>query len=101
MASFFPDLNVWLAVSVDGHVHHKNCWNWLSQLNTDVRLIFSRYTQVGLLRLLTNAATMGDETLTLGKAWTVYDRWLADPRVHFYPEPRNFDAAFRGSTVMF
>ena len=50
---------------------------------------------VGLLRLLTNAAVMGDQTLTLRKAWAVYDRWLEDPRVEFNPEPRNIDLGFR------
>ena len=64
-------------------------------------LVFSRFTQIGLLRLLTNTAVMGDETLTLHKAWAVYDRWLKDPRVEFYPEPRNVDAAFRRATEQF
>lgn len=41
---------------------------------------------------------MGTRTLPLGKAWSVYDRWLEDPRVEFYPEPRNLDAAFRSAT---
>jgi predicted nucleic acid-binding protein len=44
---------------------------------------------------------MGDETLTLRKAWAVYDRWLQDPRVVFYPEPRNVDAEFRLATGPF
>jgi len=64
-------------------------------------LIFARFTQLGLLRLLTNNAVMGDTTLTLGEAWAVYDRWLQDPRVEFYPEPRNVDAAFRRATKPF
>lgn len=55
----------------------------------------SRYTQIGLLRLLTNASVMGDQTLTMRKAWGVYDRWLEDPRVEFYPEPRGVDTVFR------
>jgi hypothetical protein len=31
----------------------------------------------------------------------VYDRWLADPRVEFYPEPRGVDAEFREATGPF
>ncbi len=38
---------------------------------------------------------MGEQTLTLRKAWSLYDRWLSDPRVDFYPEPREVDAEFR------
>lgn len=39
--------------------------------------------------------------MTLSKAWGVYDKWLEDPRVKFYPEPRNLDAAFRKMTEPF
>ncbi len=101
MISFFPDLNVWLALCVAGHRHNSDAWNWLSPLPREARLIFSRYTHVGLLRLLTNRSVMGERTLTLRKAWGVYDRWLNDPRVEFYPEPRGLDAGFREATAPF
>ena len=99
MTLFFPDLNVWIALSVSGHSHTSQAWNWLNLLPAESRLIFSRYTQIGLLRLLTSQAVMGDRTLTVRQAWIVYDRWLRDPRVEFYPEPRGLDAAFREATV--
>jgi toxin-antitoxin system PIN domain toxin len=101
MTSFFPDLNVWLALSVAGHAHDAHAWDWLNRVPRDCKLAFSRYTQIGLLRLLSNESVMGQQTLTLRKAWSVYDRWLEDPRVEFYPEPRDLDAAFRVSTAPF
>jgi toxin-antitoxin system PIN domain toxin len=101
MTLFFPDLNVWLALSDTGHTHSASAWKWLRILPDDRRLIFSRYTQIGLLRLLTNVSVMGDQTLTVSKAWNVYDRWLEDPRVEFYPEPRNLDTGFRQNTEAF
>jgi uncharacterized protein len=101
MTLFFPDLNVRLALSDTGHIHSASAWKWLKMLPNDHRLIFSRYTQIGLLRLLTNASVMGDQTLTLRKAWAVYDRWLEDPRVEFYPEPRNLETEFRQTTEPF
>lgn len=101
MTLFFPDLNVWLALSDTGHTHSASAWKWLKMLPDDRKLIFSRYTQIGLLRLLTDASVMGDQTLTLRKAWGVYDRWLEDPRVEFYPEPRNLDTGFRQTTEPF
>lgn len=101
MTSFFPDLNVWVALSVAGHVHSREAWNWLHVLPHESRLIFSRYTHLGMLRLLTNPAAMGDQTLTLRKAWDVYDRWLSDPRVEFYPEPRGIDPELRTATAPF
>jgi toxin-antitoxin system PIN domain toxin len=101
MTLFFPDLNVWLALSVASHSHCRKAWSWLNLLPDDARLIFSRYTRAGLLGLLTNRAAMGEQTLTLRQAWGAYDRWLKDPRVEFYPEPRGLDAAFRKATAPF
>jgi len=101
MISFFPDLNVWLALSVASHSHRTDAWSWLNLVPHEARLIFSRYTHIGLLRLLTNRSVMGEQTLTLRKAWGVYDRWLSDPRVDFYPEPRDLDAGFREATAPF
>jgi hypothetical protein len=65
MTSFFPDVNVWIALSVIGHSHNLAAWGWLDHLPPEASLIFSRYTQVGLLRLLTNQTAMGEETLTI------------------------------------
>jgi len=101
MILFFPDLNVWLALSVSEHEHNKEAWSWVRLLPTEANLIFSRYTQLGLLRLLTNRAVMGEQTLTLKQGWDVYEEWLRDPRVEFYPEPRGLDAAFRQATAPF
>ena len=39
--------------------------------------------------------------MTLSKAWGLYDKWLEDPRVKFYPEPRNLHPAFRKVTELF
>jgi len=101
MISFFPDLNVWVALSDQSHVHGGQAWEWLNLLPKEARLIFSRYTHIGLLRLLTSEAVMGPATLTLEKAWRVYDTWLGDPRVEFYPEPGGLDAALRDATAPF
>lgn len=99
MTLFFPDLNVWLALSVGSHSHSAQAWQWIGALPLEIRLVFCRYTHIGLLRLLTNESAMGQQTLTLRKAWGVYDRWLEDPRVEFYPEPRGIEALFRETTA--
>ena len=98
MTLFFPDLNVWLALSDFGNSHHTAAWRWRNLLPADDKLIFSRYTQIGLLRLLANPAVMGNQVLKLKEAWQVYDRWLEDPRVEFYLEPRGVDSTFRKVT---
>ncbi len=101
MTSFFPDLNVWLALSVRDHSHNKEAFAWLNSLPLDAELIIGRYSQIGLLRLLTNESVMGEQTLTLNRAWSVYDHWLADPRVAFYPEPPELEAALRKASAPF
>ena len=101
MTLFFPDLNVWLALSDMGHEHSTDAWRWLNRLPGNARLVFSRYTQIGLLRLFVTPSVMGDAALTVGKAWDVYDRWLEDPRVELYPDPRDADNVFRHLTASF
>jgi toxin-antitoxin system PIN domain toxin len=98
MISFFPDVNVWLALSIADHSHSEDAWRWLGTLASDARLAFGRYTQLGMLRLLTNPQVMGAKPLTLAKAWEVYDRWLEDPRVEYFAEPRSVDTVFRDLT---
>lgn len=92
-----PDLNVWLALSWVNHRHSQAAWNWFSR-QEDSRLSFCRFTQLGLLRLLTTGAIMGKEVLTVGEAWKVYDRWLEDPRIGLRQESQDLNAAFRAAT---
>ncbi len=101
MTSYFLDLNVWLALSDAANAHAAAAWSWVELLPDDARLIFSRYTQLGLLRLLTNPAVMAANTLTIGAAWKVYQRWLSDPLVEFHPEPSGLDDAFRRALSAF
>jgi len=81
------------------HIQNREAWHWLTIQPDDTRLIFSRYTQVGLLRLLSNPAVMGDAALTMHQAWRVYDSWLKDSRVEYHPEPRGLDVIFREATA--
>jgi toxin-antitoxin system PIN domain toxin len=101
MTLFFPDLNVWLALSDGGHSHNAVARAWVNALASDDRLLFSRYTQIGLLRLLTNQAVMGNRTLALHQGWAVYDSWIAHPRVEFCPEPEQVERSFRLFTTPF
>lgn len=101
MTLCFLDLNVWLALADLGHEHNRDAWTWMDHLPSDAKLVFSRFTQIGLLRLLASPSVMGEAVLTLGKAWNLYNEWLEDPRVEFYPEPRDVDTAFRRLTAPF
>ena len=89
----FPDVNVWLAVAAPEHVHHTAAREWW-ELESG-RIAFCRSTQLGLLRLVTTAAAMGGQPLTMAEAWGVYDRFFEDGRVTFLPEPAEVDRQFR------
>jgi hypothetical protein len=72
MTSFFPDLNLWLALPVAGHRNSTEAWRWLNLPPQDTGLIFCRYTQIGML----NQSVMREQTLTLRKAWrNVFQRF--------------------------
>jgi toxin-antitoxin system PIN domain toxin len=92
-----PDLNVWLALSWASHMHSDAAWAWFSR-EAGGRFFFCQLTQVGLLRLLATSAVMGEDVLTVGQAWKVYDRWLEDSRIGMQQELSGIDAAFRAAT---
>jgi uncharacterized protein len=95
----FPDINVWVALTYDRHVHHGAAQKWFESLTPSARLFFCRITQLGFLRLLSAPAVMGpDEAKSQQEAWKAYDVWLADERVGFLDEPLGFEERFRGLT---
>lgn len=97
--SLFPDINVWVALTYDRHVHHFSARRWFEGLAPSGRLFFCRPTQLGLLRLLTAAAVMGpDEAKSQQEAWKAYDVWLRDERVEFLDESSGLEAQFRALT---
>ena len=101
MTSFFPDLNVWFALSVEGHLHGGAAWQWLNAMPSGRKLVFCRHTHLGLIRLLTNTAAMGRRVMTVADALEVYDAWLGDPRVEFFQEPRDLNQAFQDAVEPF
>ena len=96
--SLFPDINVWVALTYEGHARHRTAASWFATLKPDMSLVFCRLTQLGLLRLLTTEAVMGDEVMTQPEAWAAYDQWHQDPRVDVVDEPAEIEARFRALT---
>lgn len=100
-SSLFPDVNVWVALTHDGHQHHTIALNWFVNLDDDARLFFCRITQLGLLRLLSQAAVMGtDEVMSQAEAWDAYDALCTDSRVAFLPETAGVETEFRRITML-
>lgn len=92
--SYFPDINIWLAVVVERHVCNPAASRWWNSDKPE-SIGFCRFTQLGLLRHLTNAATMKGNPLTNRQAWKVFDTLASDERVGFYPESPGLDALLR------
>ena len=94
-----PDINVWLALTFDSHVHHPAAKAWFDALSGET-CYFCRMTQQGFLRLATNKAVFGPDTLTLPDAWQKYDILQSDVRVGFAEEPAGLEASWRSFTQL-
>lgn len=95
MVSYFPDVNTWLALVWEGHVNHRVAIGWFDGAADTSRFIFSRYSQLGLLRLITNSQVMGDSVVSLGGAFALYDSLMEDARIQLAPEPQDVDRLMR------
>jgi uncharacterized protein len=87
------DVGVWLAAVWGRHVHNPAAADWFGQ-ETD-GIAFCRVTQMGLLRLLSNPAIMGEDAIERSQAWRTYDQLWADERVVWADEPVELDAVWR------
>jgi toxin-antitoxin system PIN domain toxin len=94
ISSTFPDVNVWLALLMEDHMHRAAARRWLESTDSGV-IGFVRVTQMSVLRLLTTPAAMNGRPLRMPGAWAAYDRLFGDDRVAFVDEPSGIDEAFR------
>jgi toxin-antitoxin system PIN domain toxin len=92
-----PDVNVWLALVFNAHVHHPLALAWFNSL-TDETCHFCRLTQLGFLRLANNPKVFPNDAVSVAVAWQLYDTTLTDPRVSFAAEPAGLEAAWRQFT---
>ncbi len=92
--TYLPDVNIWVALTSNRHVHHFLANEWLQDIETD-QIAFCRISELGFLRLLTNVHVMGRDVLSPLKAWRVYDEWRTDDRVVFLSEHAEFSEKWR------
>ena len=91
----FPDLNVWIALSLRAHEHNGVAWEWYRSLRSEEELAFCRLSQLGLLRLLTTQGVAKHETLTQIQAWAVYDGWIKNGGATYIEEPFGIETEMR------
>ena len=65
---FLPDVNLWLALAFESHVHHSAAKSWFESVQ-EQDCTFCRLTQQGFLRLVTNPRAFDEEGVTLLDAW--------------------------------
>jgi hypothetical protein len=92
-----PDVNVWIAFAWAGHVHHDIAKTWFASLDRG-EAAFCRITQMGFLRVITNARVMGNEALSQRNAWAIYEELSRDRRVTFTLEPSEVEPLWKRYT---
>jgi toxin-antitoxin system PIN domain toxin len=92
------DVNCLLAMCYDRHVHHPAALAWLEQ-QAALSVGICRKTQLGLLRLLTNASVMIGDVCNLKQSWKIYDTLMSDERFAFYTEPIDLEQHLRRYTA--
>jgi toxin-antitoxin system PIN domain toxin len=94
---YLPDVNVWIALAVAEHVHHKVAQRWLD--TSEGSVVFCRVTQIGLLRILTNQHALGSDAFSPAHAWAAFDAFLENVRISFSEEPAGLDHLWGASTT--
>lgn len=87
-----PDVNVWLALTLSGHAHHKLVRSWFENQTKPNSIHFCRATQLGLLRLLTTKSVTAPYRVPPLKnieAMQVLDTLLDDECITLSQEPEN------------
>ncbi len=92
-----PDVNVWLALVFDTHVHHPSALAWIDGLSDQIAC-FCRLSQQGFLRLANNPKVFPNDAVATTTAWELYDTTLSDPRVAFVEEPAGLELVWRRLT---
>ena len=84
------DVNVWLALAIEEHPHHRLAAAYWARQAGAVRF-FCRVSAMSLVRLLTHPKLMADKPLTLSKAWASYRSFACLPGVAMLSEPEGLD----------
>jgi toxin-antitoxin system PIN domain toxin len=86
------DVNVWLALVDENHVHHDAAQAyWQRQAAESVA--FCRVSLLGFLRLATHRGVLS-QPLTPREAWAIVQRYLAEPDICLLQEPPGVDETF-------
>ena len=87
------DINVWLALVDENHIHHSRAVvYWQNESFPEVA--FCRVTALGFLRLSTHPKVLS-RPLTSDEAWNIYHRYRSEGDVVFMDDSAAIDLGFR------
>lgn len=92
-----PDINVWLALVDQNHLHHQPAARYWKE-TADPQVAFTRLSMMGLLRLSTQPRVLSS-TLSSAEAWDIYHQFLANPNNCLLPEPDRLEHHFATLTT--
>jgi toxin-antitoxin system PIN domain toxin len=86
------DVNVWLALVDENHVHHENARTyWCEQSSGEIA--FCRVTALAFLRLSTHPKILS-RPLSTEESWDIYQRYRDEARVGFILDSPQVDQWF-------
>ena len=92
-----PDINVWLALVDQNHVHHPSAAQYWQDIS-EIEVAFTRVSMLGLLRLSTMPGVLS-RPLSAAEAWDIYRQFLSDPNHRFLDEPATLEYHFAALTA--
>lgn len=95
---WLPDTNIWLALLLPHHGHHRQARAWFDPVEELHSVAFCRSTQQSVLRLLTTSAVValyGGKVPTNAEAWALHGAIIGDPRVLQAGEPVGIDEVWQ------
>ena len=95
--TYFPDVNVWVALVVDEHSNASLARHWAHEASGD-SMVMTRVTQMSVLRLLTNPHVLGRDARSGAEAWRIIDGILARSNIRFAREPEGIEETWRALT---
>lgn len=93
-----PDVNVWLALTDERHVHHQAARHYWNEQRAD-HIAFCRVTMLALLRLVTHPRVMSGTPFTTEEAWNIYRTYRNLPIIRFVNEADDLEAIFSSLTA--
>lgn len=85
------DSNIWVALTIDRHEHHREALAWFNEMPDDRSACFCRMTQNSFLRLISSKGIFQEDTMTNEQAIKAYRQFHLDPRVGWIDEPAGFE----------